>query len=104
MDTYLTSSTSNLADSSNVGYFVRTGNTDDEISLYRRDPNGISIKIIDGENGTLDQSNNIFKIKVTRDSIGKWNLYRDFTGTGNSYTKEGTATDSTYTLHHGLDF
>ena len=96
VDTYLTSSARNPADSSNVGYFVRTGNTDDEISLYRRDPNGISIKIIDGENGTLDHSNNIFKIKVTRDSIGKWNLYRDLTGTGNNYSKEGSVTDSIY--------
>ncbi|MDE3182791.1 MAG: lamin tail domain-containing protein [Bacteroidota bacterium] len=97
VDTYLTSSAPNPADSTNVGYFVRAGNTDDEISLYRRDPNGITIKIIDGENGTLDHTSNIFKIKVTRDSTGKWNLLRDLTGTGNSYTKEGTVTDSTYT-------
>ncbi|HSN10358.1 MAG TPA: hypothetical protein VLS85_15060, partial [Hanamia sp.] len=104
VDTYLTSSEPNPADSNNVGYFVRTGNTDDEISLYRRDPNGITIKIIDGEDGTLDHTSNIFKIKVTRDSIGKWNLLRDLTGTGNSYTKEGTVTDSTYTTTSWFGF
>ena len=104
VDTYLTSSLSKPTDSSNVGYFVRTGNTDDEISLYKRDPNGIIIKIIDGENGTLDHTNNIFKIKVTRDSIGKWNLYRDLSGSGNSYLKEGSVLDSTYTTTSWFGF
>ena len=74
VDTYLTSLSKNPNDSTNAGYFVRCGNTEDEISLYRKDSNGIITKIIDGENGTLNHSNNIFKIKVTRDSIGKWNL------------------------------
>ena len=96
VDTYLISSTGNPLDSANKGYFVRCGNTDDEISLYRRDPNGIITKIIDGENRILDHSNNIFKIKVSRDSAGKWSLYRDLSGTGNSYFKEGTAIDSSY--------
>ncbi len=57
---------------------------------------GLITKIIDGENGILDHSNNIFKIKVTLDSAGKWSLYRDLSGTGNSYSKEGTVIDSTY--------
>jgi len=96
VDTYLVASDSNLSGQKTVGYFVRTGNTDDEISLYRKDSNGIITKIIDGENGTLNHSNNIFKIKVTRDSIGKWNLYSDFSGSGNSYKNEGTVIDSTY--------
>ncbi len=96
VDTYLTSLTKNPGDSTNAGYFVRCGNTEDEISLYRKDSNGIITKIIDGENGMLNHSNNIFKIKVTRDSIGKWNLYSDFSGSGNSYKNEGIIIDSTY--------
>ncbi len=104
IDTYLTSSGSNLTDSANTGYFVRAGNTDDEVSLYRRDVNRILTKIIDGENGILDHTNNILKIKVIRDSIGKWNLYRDLSGTGNFYTKEGTVTDSTYTTSSWFGF
>jgi hypothetical protein len=104
VDTYLTSSIKKPDDAGNTGYFVRCGNTEDEISLYRRDPNGIITKIIDGENGTLDHSNNTFKIKVTYDSIGKWNLSRDLSGTGNSYISEGTATDKTYTTSSWFGF
>lgn len=96
IDTYLMSSDSALNSNSNTGYFVRAGNTDDEISLYRRDKNGVAVKIIDGENGILNHSNNILKIKVTRDSGNHWNLYRDLTGTGNSFIKEGSINDTTY--------
>ncbi len=104
VDAYLTASSGKPVDSSNVGYFIRCGNTEDEISLFRRDPNGIITKIIDGENGTLDHSNNIIKVKVTRDSSGKWSLYRDPSGTGNSYSKEGTVTDSTYSTSSWFGF
>ncbi len=104
IDTYLMASDSGLNSNSNTGYFVRAGNTDDEISLYRRDANGIIVKIIDGENETLDHSNNIFKIKVTRDSSGKWNLYNDFTGTGNSFVKEGSMIDTTYNTSSWFGF
>ena len=96
IDTYLMASDSVLNSNSNTGYFVRAGNTDDEICLYRRDANGIIVKIIDGENGLLNHTNNVFKIKVTRDSGDHWNLYRDLTGTGNSFIKEGSINDTTY--------
>jgi hypothetical protein len=96
IDIYLTSSSKNPNDSANSGYFVRCGNTDDEISLYRRDSGGVITKIIDGKNGTLNHTDNIFKLKVTRDSSENWNLYSDFSGTGNSYLKEGAVKDATY--------
>jgi hypothetical protein len=96
VDFYLVSSEKKLDDAATEGYFVRIGNTLDEISLYRRDKNGITEKIIDGEDGILNHSNNICKIKVTHDSSGKWSLYRDISGTGNSYFKEGTIIDATY--------
>ena len=97
VDYYLTSSLRQLYTNDAEGYFVRIGNTQDEISLYRRDKDGLIEKIIDGEDGTLNHSNNICKIKVTRDASGKWSLYRDLSGTGNSWYYEGTAMDTTYT-------
>lgn len=97
IDVFLTSSSSDLNASSNQGYFVRIGNTDDEISLYRKDLNGVSTKIIDGENGILNHSSNVMKIKVTRDAANHWVLLRDLSGTGNSYISEGSVADDTYT-------
>ena len=96
VDTYLAASDNNLSGQKTFGYFVRTGNTDDEISLYRKDPNGSMTKIIDGANVILNHSNNVIKIKVTNDSTGQWILYRDLAGTGNNYSKEGSAIDSIY--------
>ncbi|MGN6603085.1 MAG: lamin tail domain-containing protein [Ginsengibacter sp.] len=96
VDTYLTCSSTNPNDANATGYFVRAGNTEDEISLYRKDSNDVITKIIDGQNGTVNHSNNIFKIKVTCDSIGNWQLFSDFSGTGDSYRLEGGTFDSTY--------
>lgn len=96
VDAYLTASASDLSLNSTSGYFVRIGNTDDEISLYRKDATGTAIKIIDGVNGTLNNSNTLMKIKVVRDAANQWILFRDFSGTGNSYTSEGSVTDATY--------
>lgn len=97
IDVYLTSDNSDLTLNSNTGYFVRIGNTDDEICLYRKDANGTSTKIIDGADGILNTSNNMMKIKVMRDANNQWILSRDLSGTGNSYTSEGFVTDATYT-------
>ena len=97
VDAYLTASASNLSLNSTTGYFVRIGNTDDEISLYRKDANGAITKIIDGVNGILNKSNNVMKIKVTRDADNRWILFRDLNGTGNSFISEGSITDATYT-------
>lgn len=96
IDAYLISSSGDLSSTSNSGYFVRIGNTDDEISLYRKDGNGSSVKIIDGENGVLNHSGNTIKIKIIRDAYNRWVLYRDLSGTGNSYFTEGSITDSIY--------
>lgn len=97
IDAWLISSLSDLSALSNKGYFVRIGNTDDEISLYRKDENGLTTKIIDGENGILNHTNNTLKIKIVRDENSRWILYRDLSGTGNSYTSEGSVVDTTYT-------
>lgn len=97
MDAWLTSSSSDLSAPSNHGYFVRIGNTDDEISLYRKDISGSISKIIDGENGILNHSANVMKLKIIRDAANQWTLYRDMSGTGNSFSSEGSNIDSTFT-------
>lgn len=95
-DVYLTASASDLTNTNTTGYFVRIGNTDDEISLYRKDAGVAAIKIIDGVNGTTNTSNNTVKIRVIRNAANQWSLLRDLSGTGSSYTSEGVITDATY--------
>ena len=96
VDVYVTASQSDLTLANTTGYFIRIGNTDDEVSLYRKDANGTSTKIIDGVNGSVGASNNSLKIKLIRDANNQWILYHDNTGTGNSYLSEGTVNDATF--------
>jgi hypothetical protein len=99
VDVYLTASASDLSAITTFGYFVGIGNTTDEISLYRKDA-GVAAgsKIIDGVDGSVSSSgNNLVKIKVTRNAANQWTLWRDITGTGNAYFREGNSTDATYT-------
>ncbi len=104
IDVYLISSGSDLTIAGNTGYFVRIGNTDDEISLYRKDAGGATAKIIDGADGILNSSNSVMKIKVTRDANNQWILSRDLSGTGNSFTSEGSVTDANYTTSSFFGF
>lgn len=95
-DIYLVCDTSNLKSKDRNGYFVRVGNTSDEIALYSC-VNGKHTKMINGVNGQTNSSDNIFKIKVTCDVNHLWTLKRDSTGTGFYYVSEGTAVDTTTT-------
>lgn len=95
IDVYLTSDSANLKAISFNGFFVRIGNTTDEISLYKR-AGATSTKIIDGIDGLLNHSNNVTRIKVTRDTTDLWTLQRDSTGTGNYFVTEGTVTDTNF--------
>jgi len=94
-DVFLIASSSDLTAAATTGYFVRIGNTADEISLYRKDGNS-STKIIDGTDGAVNSSSNSIKIKVTRDMANQWSLYRDLAG-GSNFINEGTVSDNTYT-------
>ena len=96
VDIYLTASASDPAAATTSGYFVRIGNTDDEIGLYKKASGGTITKIIDGADGTTNKSNNTLKIKVTRNAADQWVLSHDITGTGNNYTTEGIVTDATF--------
>lgn len=93
VDIFLTSDQTNLLAPGINGYFVRVGNTQDDICLYKRVA-GVNTKIIDGIDGITNFSNNILKIKVTRTLANVWELYRDITGTGTNYFLEGTVTDA----------
>ncbi len=98
-DVYLTASQSNITLSNTTGYFVRIGDTPDEISLYRKDANGSSVKIIDGTDGLLNTGNNILRIRVTRNAAHLWTLSRDAGGVATgTFVPEGTATDATHTV------
>lgn len=96
IDVYLVSDSANLKAASFNGYFVRIGNTTDDICLYKR-TGATSTKIIDGADNLLNSSNNVMRIKVTRDINNLWTLFRDSTGTGNNFFSEGTATDASFT-------
>ena len=94
-DIFLISDSSNLS-GMNSGFFVRVGNTSDEISLYRKDLGTIT-KIIDGLDGRVaSTTNNIFKIKITRTPNNEFRLFDDATGSGNAYVLEGSAIETAY--------
>lgn len=96
IDVFLTASSSDLNNANTTGYFVRIGNTDDEISLYRKNAGGTVTKIIDGADDVLNNSSNSMRIRVINSASNEWTLYRDLTGTGTSYIAEGSVTDATF--------
>ncbi|SFW39970.1 lamin tail domain-containing protein [Chitinophaga sancti] len=89
VDVYLGANKNNLLDSLLCGYFVRTGNTKDEVCLYRKDPHATPRLLIDGRDGITDHTTNILSVKVTCNDHFKWTLQVND-------VVEGTATDSTY--------
>ncbi len=92
-DVYLASDNAVLTASLN-GYFVRIGNTSDEVSLYRQSGT-TKTEIIDGLDGRVTAPSVLIKIKVTRDEAGNWQLFSDPVLTG-TFLSEGTATDDTH--------
>ncbi|MBK5286212.1 MAG: lamin tail domain-containing protein [Bacteroidia bacterium] len=95
IDVYLISDNANLKAASFNGFFVRIGNTLDEICLYKR-TGSTTTKIIDGVDNILNTSSSKARIKVTRDAANLWTLQRDLSGTGNNYFTEGTVTDAAF--------
>ena len=90
---YLTSDNQILSDNLN-GYFVKIGGQSgsaDNISLYTQIGN-VETKIIDGTAGLAASSPDL-KVKVTRDSIGNWELFLDTAG---FYFSEGSVFDDTF--------
>ena len=95
VDVYLMSDAADLLTTSN-GYFVRIGNTADEISLYEV-VGSTPTMIIDGVDGLVgSSSSNPYNIRVTRDSSSLWTLEYDAGPTG-TYTNAGSVVNSTVT-------
>ncbi|RKD18630.1 hypothetical protein BCY91_14940 [Pelobium manganitolerans] len=98
VDVYLISNNANLKSTNLNGYFVRIGDTSDEVSLYKRSgTTSSSLKLIDGRDGSVySSSNNNFKFRISRGADGLFTLERDSTGTGNNFVAEGTVLDNTF--------
>lgn len=92
-DVYLISNAADLTSSLN-GYFVRIGNTSDEVSLYVQ-TGTTKTEIIDGLDARVNGTAASIRIKVTRDNNGLWQLSVDPTNTG--YVVEGTVTHVAHT-------
>lgn len=90
-----------VADQANMqgnisGYFVKIGNTTDQVSLYRQD-GGSETEIIDGVEDILDVSDPMVRVRVTRDDLGNWELEADTSVAGGNFVSQGTVFDDTYT-------
>ncbi len=97
MRIYLISDQQSLNDPLN-GYFIQIGESGatDSYDLYRQKGTSIT-KIIDGPAKPRADANFLSaKIRVTRDEVGKWELYTN-TNFGNNFTLEGNVTDLTFT-------
>jgi hypothetical protein len=103
VDVFLISDNPDLTASPN-GYFVRLGGTTDEVSLFRT--GGTSgVKIIDGaDNALSSSSNNLIRLRVSRDAANLWTLRRDLTGTGQGFVTEGTVNDGLFTTSSYFGF
>jgi hypothetical protein len=92
-DIYLTSESPVLTGSLN-GYFVRIGNTTDEVSLYRQ-TGTTKIKIIDGLDGRVSSNPVQVRVRVIRDAAGNWEMLSDAALSG-TFVSEGNAIDVTH--------
>jgi len=92
VDVYLMSDVADLTTSQN-GYFVRIGSTQDDLKLYSL-VSGTSTIIIDGVDNLINSSsNNPFQVKVTRDAADNWTLHYD-DGIVGSFTNGGSIIDN----------
>ncbi len=85
------------------GYFVRIGDTQDNIVLYKRVA-GINTALVSSLGSVVgSSSNNPFRIRVTRDLGNNWTLAYQIGGVG-AFTTVGTAPDNSFTTssHFGL--
>jgi hypothetical protein len=101
VDIYAMADNTDLSVAAN-GYFIRFGNTADEISFYRLSSGSESI-LIDGPDGELGSSNNIYKVRLIRTVAGLWTLELDEGNTG-IFAAAGNITDSDITSasHFGI--
>ncbi|MEM6844033.1 MAG: lamin tail domain-containing protein [Bacteroidota bacterium] len=92
---YLVSDQSDFSGNLN-GYFVKIGDTSDEVSLYRQD-GSTETEIIDGADDRVDVNPVQIEVKVTRGTNGNWELSSRLVGDTN-FSVEGSAQDDTHTV------
>lgn len=93
---YLSSSTANFAQSTN-GYFLQIGGitgNDDALQLLRQDGSATTV-LINGRTGGVGTATVALRVRVERDTSGRWTLAADYTG-GTAFELEGSATDRTF--------
>lgn len=100
-DFYIVSDNPVLTGSLN-GYFIRIGNSTDEVSLYRQSGT-TKTEIIDGLDARVSTDPVTVRIRVTHDAGGNWELFSDITPPG-TYVSEGTVADATHlsSTHSGI--
>lgn len=103
VDVFLTADSANLRGTSVRGYFVRIGNTKDEVCLYRKDGNTQPVLLIDGRDGVTNHTSTKLKIKVTRKD-NEWELWTDEQADGTAYVSEGAAVDHMYNTSYFMGF
>jgi hypothetical protein len=93
---YLASNSGNLNDALN-GYYVRIGKTgtDNKRLFFFRQDGETKTQILQGSTIIAGSSNNVIRVRVTRDNAGKWDFYADPTGS-NLFLPQGSVTDNTY--------
>lgn len=96
-DVYLISDSAEVNHAQSKGYFLRIGSSDDDVKLWYKNGTNPPTLLIDGATTSLNASNNILKIKVTRTAAGLWTVFADATGTGSSYANEGSFTENSIT-------
>lgn len=95
VDVYLVSDVADVTNP-NDGYFVRIGDTPDEVSLYKMTA-GTPTILVDGPDGSVNStSNNPFNVRVTRDAVSNWTLEYD-DGVLGSYVNVGSVVDNSFT-------
>ncbi len=72
------------------GFYVKIGDTSDNVSLWKQ-KEGELVKLIDGTEGLLNLSGFKLNVKVTRDDKGNWNLYSSLND--NEFLLEGEVFD-----------
>lgn len=103
IDIYLVSDKQNLDGPVN-GYFVRIGNTQDEVSLYKQSGNkATSIKVIDGLDGRVNSSAVELYLQITKNVEHEWELLIDLDLSG-SFISEGKVIDDNhyYSRYFGI--
>jgi len=95
VDFVLMADSSHLLAAKNL-YYVRIGNTADEVSLYKKKEGQAAVVLIDGTDGILNRSNNPLVVKVKRDENGNWSLFVNTLGQLSPLTLEGEATDGEF--------